>query len=94
MTQQDIATWAPPAQRRKRRVGRIVFWVLVGLAVAVLVASIAIPVVTIQPYLEQSTSMQPTLAPGDRMFWPPVDHPASAAATSWCSGCRQGLRHQ
>jgi signal peptidase I len=68
MTQQDTATWAPPARQHKRRVGRIVFWVLVGLALAVLVASIAIPVVTIQPYLEQSTSMQPTLAPGDRIL--------------------------
>jgi signal peptidase I len=67
MTQQ-IATWVPPAQPRIRRVGRIVFWTLVGLALAVLVASVAIPVVTIQPYLEQSTSMQPTLAPGDRLL--------------------------
>jgi signal peptidase I len=68
VTQQDVATWAPPAQPRKRRTGRIVFWALVGLALAVLVTSVAIPVVTIQPYLEQSTSMQPTLAPGDRIL--------------------------
>jgi signal peptidase I len=69
MTQQDVATWAPPAgQQRKRRIGRIVCWVLAGLALAVLVTSIAIPVVTIQPYLEQSTSMQPTIAPGDRIL--------------------------
>jgi signal peptidase I len=68
MTQQDIATWVPPIQRPKGRAGRIVFWVLVGLALAVLVASIAIPVITIQPYLEQSTSMQPTIAPGDRIL--------------------------
>jgi signal peptidase I len=68
MTQQDVATRAPTAQPRKRRAGRIVFWALVGLALAVLVTSVAIPVVTIQPYLEQSTSMQPTLAPGDRIL--------------------------
>jgi signal peptidase I len=67
MTQQ-IATWAPPAQDRNHRAGRIVFWTLVGLALAVLVTSVAIPVVTIQPYFEQSTSMQPTLAPGDRIL--------------------------
>jgi len=67
MTQQ-IAAWAPPALPRSRRAGRIAFWVLVGLALAVLVTSVAIPVVTIQPYLEQSTSMQPTLAPGDRIL--------------------------
>jgi signal peptidase I len=68
MTQQDVATWAPPAQPRKRRAGRTVFWVLVGLALAVLAASIAMPVFTTQPYLEQSTSMQPTVAPGDQML--------------------------
>jgi signal peptidase I len=68
MTQQDVATWAPPVRQRKGRAGRIVFWGLVGLALAVLVASIAIPVFTIQPYIEQSTSMQPTIAPGDRML--------------------------
>ena len=68
MTQQDVATWAPPEQSRKRRAGRTVFWVLVGLALAVLAASIAMPVFTIQPYLEQSTSMQPTIAPGDQML--------------------------
>ena len=68
MTQQDVATWAPPAQSRKRRAGRTVFWVLVGLALAVFAASIAMPVFTIQPYLEQSTSMQPTIAPGDQML--------------------------
>jgi signal peptidase I len=62
---------APGAEaegRTRRRAGRIVFWVLVGLAAAVLITSIAVPVLTIQPYLEQSTSMQPTLAPGDRIF--------------------------
>jgi len=40
MTQQDVATWAPPAQPRKRRAGRTVFWVLVGLALAVLAAQL------------------------------------------------------
>jgi signal peptidase I len=68
MTQQDVATWAPSAQSRKRRAGRTLFWVLVGLALAVLAASIALPVFTIQPYIEQSTSMQPTIAPGDQML--------------------------
>jgi signal peptidase I len=68
MTQQDVATWAPPTPSRRRRAGRTVFWVLVGLALAVLATSIALPVFTIQPYLEQSTSMQPTIAPGDQML--------------------------
>jgi signal peptidase I len=68
MTQQDVATWAPPAQPRQRRAGRTVFWMLVGLALAVLAASVAMPVFTSQPYLEQSTSMEPTIAPGDQML--------------------------
>jgi signal peptidase I len=68
MTRHDTATWAPPSKRPERQAGRIVFWVLVGLAFAVLATSVAIPVVTIQPYVEQSTSMQNTLAPGDRLF--------------------------
>lgn len=67
MTQQIATRVPPPAQQRRRRAGRIVFWVLVGLALAVLVTSIVFPVVTLQPYLEQSTSMQPTIAPGDRI---------------------------
>ena len=47
MTQQDVATWAPPAQSQKRRAGRTLFWVLVGLALAVLATSIAIRITKI-----------------------------------------------
>lgn len=65
MTQHEVV---PPRREPQRRAVRIVFLALFGLAVAVFVTSIVIPVVTIQPYLEQSTSMQPTLAPGDRML--------------------------
>ena len=68
MTRHDTATWAPPSKRPERQVGRIVFWVLVGLAFAALATSVAIPVATIQAYVEQSTSMQNILAPGDRLF--------------------------
>jgi signal peptidase I len=73
MTRHDTATGAPPRERAERQVGRIVFWVLVGLVFAALATSVAIPVVTIQPYIEQSTSMQNTLAPGDRLFAVPPD---------------------
>ena len=69
MTRHDTATWARPSERQA---GSIVFWVLVGLAFAALATSVAIPVVTIQPYVEQSTSMQNTLAPGDRLFTVPA----------------------
>jgi len=68
MTRHDTAKWGPPSKRPERQAGRIIFWVLVGLAFAALATSVAIPVVTIQPYVEQSTSMQNTLAPGDRLF--------------------------
>jgi len=71
MIRQDTATWAPPTRRPERQAGRIVFWVLVGLAFAALAASVAIPVATIQAYVDQSTSMQNTLAPGDRLFTVP-----------------------
>jgi signal peptidase I len=64
----------PPNVPPRRRAGRIIFWVLVGLAAAGLVASIAVPVLTIQAYVEESTSMQPTLAPGDHIFALPGSH--------------------
>jgi signal peptidase I len=71
MTQQQATTWAPPEPRPRRRagrIGRIVFWVLVVLAAALLSASIAVPIVTIQPYTEQSPTMENTVHPGDQMF--------------------------
>jgi signal peptidase I len=71
MTRQDTATRVPPETRPERQAGRIVFWVLVGLVFAALATSVAIPVVNIQAYVEQSTSMQNTLAPGDRLFTVP-----------------------
>jgi signal peptidase I len=71
MARQDTATRVPPRTRPERQAGRIVFWVLVGLVFAALATSVAIPVVTIQAYVEQSTSMQNTLAPGDRLFTVP-----------------------
>jgi signal peptidase I len=71
MTQQQATTWAPPGPRpgpRIGRVGRIVFWVMVVLAAALLCTTIVIPVVTIQPYTEQSPTMENTVHPGDQMF--------------------------
>jgi signal peptidase I len=68
MTQQETKTWAPPAQRRTIHIGRIVFWVLVVLAAALLSTCIAIPIVTLQPYTEQSPTMENTVHPGEQMF--------------------------
>jgi signal peptidase I len=45
-----------------------VFWVLFGLAAVALVTSIAIPILTIQPYSEQSPTMEKTIFPGDQIF--------------------------
>ena len=69
MAQDNPKTWVAATERpRRRRVGRIVFWSLVGLVSALLITSLAIPVLTIEPYLEQSTSMQNSIAPGDRIL--------------------------
>ena len=53
MAQSDVATRVPPKERPKRRIGRIIFWALVGLATISLIVSIAIPVLSIQAYTEQ-----------------------------------------
>ena len=68
MAQPDITTWVPPTQPPERRIGRIVFWVLFGLAAVLLVTSIAIPIVTIRPYQVPSTSMENTVLPGERIL--------------------------
>jgi signal peptidase I len=53
--------------------GRIVFWVLFGLAVAALVGCFAVPVVTIKPFTMPSDSMKKTVEPGDSAFVVPGD---------------------
>jgi signal peptidase I len=71
VTQQQAETSAPTHPRPRRRIGRIgrvVFWVLVVAAAALLSTSIAIPILTMQPYTEQSPTMENTVLPGDQMF--------------------------
>lgn len=68
MSQPDYATRVPPTMPPKRRTGRIVFWVLFGLAAALLVTGIVIPVVTMTRYSTPSMSMANTILPGDEMF--------------------------
>jgi signal peptidase I len=68
MAQSDVAIWVPPRQRPERHLGRIVFWALVGLAIAGLTVGIAIPLLTFQPYTEQSPTMEKAILPGDQMF--------------------------
>jgi signal peptidase I len=68
MAQSDVATRVPPRERPERHIGRIVFWALFGLAAAGLIVSIAIPILTIQPYTEQSPTMEKTVLPGAHML--------------------------
>jgi signal peptidase I len=68
MAQSDVAIWVPPRERPRRRIGRIVFWALVGLAAAALIVAVAIPIATIGAYTEQSPTMEKTIFPGDRLF--------------------------
>jgi len=68
MPQPDYATRVPPTLPPKRRTGRIVFWVLFGLAAVLLVTSIVIPIVTIKPYSTPTMSMANTILPGDEIF--------------------------
>jgi len=68
MAQSDVATRVPPKERPKRRIGRIIFWALVGLATISLIVSIAIPVLSIQAYTEQSPTMEKAIFPGDRLL--------------------------
>jgi len=71
MSQPGYATRVPPTLPPKRRTGRIVFWVLFGLAVVLLVTSIVIPIESITPYSMPSTSMAKTIVPGDEIFAAP-----------------------
>ena len=68
MPQPDYATRVPSTLPPKRRTGRIVFWVMFGLAAVLLVTSIVIPIVTIKPYSTPTMSMANTILPGDEIF--------------------------
>jgi signal peptidase I len=71
VAEHDTTTQAPPAQRPRRRVGRIISWALFGLAVAALIVSIAIPVVTTRVYSVSTTTMENTVLPGDQVYVAP-----------------------
>jgi len=71
MSQPGYATRVPATLPPKRRTGRIVFWVLFGLAAVLLVTSIVIPIVTLTRYSTPSTSMANTILPGDEIIAAP-----------------------
>ncbi|HEY1703926.1 MAG TPA: hypothetical protein VGG75_29880 [Trebonia sp.] len=58
----------PPAQKPCVRPGRIVFWVLFGLAAACFIAGFAGFAATAKVYKMPSTSMMNTLKPGDQFL--------------------------
>jgi signal peptidase I len=51
-----------------RRITRIAFWALVGLATALLITSLAIPVNSTRGYTDSSPTMEPAISPGDRLL--------------------------
>ena len=70
MSVESAGPWVPqPALApRRNKTGRVIFWVLFGLAVACVIGGLAGLVVTGPDYTVPSTSMQPVLQPGDRVF--------------------------
>ncbi len=65
--QQDVSAWTPAGQPR-RRPGRIVFWVLVGLSVALVAAGVGVAAATVRQYTDPSTSMERTVPSGDHLL--------------------------
>ncbi len=71
MAQDDVTTSVPPRQSPQRPIGRIVFWVLFGLAAVLLVVSIAILFVITRVYSVSTSTMENTVPAGDRVFLAP-----------------------
>jgi signal peptidase I len=65
MTQHELTAWVPPGAPPKRRIGRIVFWVLFVIAAATLAGGVALSIGMTRLYSIPSTSMENTLRPGD-----------------------------
>jgi signal peptidase I len=65
--QQNQAAWMPPGKPR-RRVGRIIFWVLVAISVALVAAAIGVTAATMRQYWDPTAGMEKTLAPGDHIM--------------------------
>ncbi|HXP55749.1 MAG TPA: signal peptidase I [Streptosporangiaceae bacterium] len=55
-----------PGRPRRRR-GRVVFWVLFGLAVVAVASGIVLGARSMRAYRDPSTGMAPTIRPGDRL---------------------------
>lgn len=61
-------TWAPPRPPKPRRgPGRVVFWVITGVAAACLIGSLTAVLVTTHVYRQTSVAMEPAIQVGDRV---------------------------
>jgi signal peptidase I len=65
---QDLPGWTPDGRPPRRRPGRIVYWVLVAISVALVAAGIGIVAATTRQYTDPATSMEQTLTPGDHLL--------------------------
>lgn len=65
MTDQHVATMVSVSRQRAHTARRIGFWVLVVLAIALLVASLAIGVLTTRSFVDASPTMESTISQGD-----------------------------
>jgi signal peptidase I len=68
MTKQQAVTVAMPARHRGRLARRIVFWLLVGVAMVLLIGSGAIMAGTFRGYVDGSPTMENTIGPTDHLF--------------------------
>jgi signal peptidase I len=71
MAQDDVATWVPPREPAWRRITRIGFWALIGLAVLLLVASIVSLFLITRVYSVSTPTMEHTVPAGDRVLLAP-----------------------
>ncbi len=63
-----VGEWGEPGERH---LGRIIFWVLLGLAGVLLIASLAIAFVITRVYSVSTPTMDNTMLPGDQVFLAP-----------------------
>jgi signal peptidase I len=71
MTHDDVAAWVPPREPAWRRIARISFWALIGLAVATLAASIVMLFAITRVYSVSTPTMERTVPAGDRVLLAP-----------------------
>jgi signal peptidase I len=65
MTEQHTAMVVPVSRHRARTARRVGFWMLVFVAIALLVASLAVGVVTTRSFVDASPTMEGTINQGD-----------------------------